>query len=95
MRNLPTSAKGCAVYNKDVDFDTKCVRPGKPGARGPEFKCFNCGKWFSNWKYTLGQEWYPKSNLKFKINFLCGPTCSDEITPRYKKYFKYELPEGA
>ncbi len=93
--NFQMNVKVCVAYKKEIDYNAHCVRPGKPGARGPEFKCFNCGKWFSNWKYSLGQEWYPKSDLKFKINFLCGPDCSSKITPRYEKYFEYELPEGA
>ena len=75
MRNLRTSAKGCAVYKKDVDFDPKSVRPG------PKFKCFMCGEWADNMMYFLHKKWYPF--LKYNMNFLCGPKCSVKA---YEKY---------
>ena len=65
-------------YKKGVDYNPKSVRPG------PEFKCFNCGEWFNgnDWKYSLSKKWYP--SLKYNINFLCGPICSNELYPKYK-----------
>ena len=65
-------------YKKGVDYNRKRVRPG------PEFKCFNCGEWFNgnDWKYSLSKKWYP--SLKYNINFLCGPICSNELYPKYK-----------
>ena len=61
-----------------VEYDKSTVRPG------PEFKCFNCGEWFNgnDWKYSLSKKWYP--SLKYNINFLCGPVCSNELYPKYK-----------
>ena len=71
-------------YKKGEDYDTKRVRPGLEGGTAPEFKCFNCNTWFdgNEWKYTLSKAWYP--SLKYKINFLCGPKCSLEISEKYK-----------
>ena len=97
MKNLRMNAKAFVGYKKGEDYDPKSVRPGPKGGTAPEFKCFNCGKWFdgNNWRYSLSPGWYPGAPLKHKINFLCGASCSTEITPRYEKYYKYELPEGA
>ena len=69
------SAKDYAVYKKDVDFDSKCVRPG------PKFKCCMCGKWANHMTYVLHKKWY--SFLKYNMNFLCGPKCSVKA---YEKY---------
>ncbi len=69
------SAKDYAVYKKDVDFDPTTVR------KGPEFKCYVCGKWSDHMKYMLYKQWYPF--LKYNMNFLCGPKCSLKA---YEKY---------
>ena len=81
MKNLQMNAKDSVEYKKGEDYDPKSVRPG------PEFKCFNCGTWFdgNEWKYDLSKHWYP--SLKYKINFLCGPVCSNEIYPKYKDQY--------
>ena len=91
------NAKDSVAYKKGKDYDPKSVRPGPKGGTAPEFKCFNCGTWFdgNEWNYSLSPHWYPGCDLKHEINFLCGAQCSHEIAPKYEKYFKYELPEGA
>ena len=35
-----------------------------------------------NGDYSLSKAWYP--SLEYKINFLCGPICSNEISEKYK-----------
>ena len=81
------NAKAFVEYKKDVDYDTKHVRPGPEGGTAPEFKCFNCNTWFdgNEWKYTLSKAWYP--SLEHKINFLCGPNCSLEIFEKHKEKY--------
>ena len=71
-------------YKAGVDYDPKRVRPGPKGGTAPEFKCFNCGKWFdgNECRYSLDKAWYP--SLKYKNNYLCGPDCSTEISEKYK-----------
>ena len=66
------------IMKQHKDYDKKNVR------KGPEFKCFNCNKWFdgNEWRYTFSKAWYPF--LKYKINFLCGPDCSWEISEKHK-----------
>ena len=77
------NAKDYVGYKKGVDYDPRRVRKGQPG-KEPELKCFNCDEWFdgNEWKYTFSKAWYP--SLKYKINFLCGPQCSTEISEKYK-----------
>ena len=78
------NAKVFVGFKKDVDYDTEAVRPGPEGGTAPEFKCFNCDTWFdgNEWKYTFSKYWYPF--LEYKINFLCGPQCSLEISEKHK-----------
>ena len=78
------NAKVFVGFKKDVDYDTEAVRPGPEGGTAPEFKCFNCDAWFdgNEWKYTFSKYWYPF--LEYKINFLCGPQCSLEISEKHK-----------
>ena len=78
MMNSPMNAKVYVGFKKGVDYDAEHVRPGPKGGTAPEFKCFNCNEW----RYTLSKTWYP--SLKYKINFLCGPYCSTEISEKYK-----------
>ena len=80
------NAKDYVGYKKGVDYDPKRVRRGPKGT-SPEFKCFNCNKWFDGkeWKYSLSKAWYP--SLKYKINFLCGPICSTKISEKYKEKY--------
>lgn len=78
------NAKVFVGFKKGVDYDAQHVRPGPKGGTAPEFKCFNCDKWFdgNEWRYTLSKSWYP--SLQYQINFLCGPICSNELYPKYK-----------
>ena len=78
------NAKVFVGFKKDVDYDTEAVRPGPECGTAPEFKCFNCDTWFdgNEWKYTFSKYWYPF--LEYKINFLCGPQCSLEISEKHK-----------
>ena len=84
MKNSPMNAKVFVGFKKGVDYDTEAVRPGPEGGTAPEFKCFNCDTWFdgNEWKYTFSKYWYPF--LEYKINFLCGPQCSLEISEKHK-----------
>ena len=84
------NAKVFVAYKEGKDYDTNSVRPGPKGGTAPEFKCFNCDKWFKgeDWKYSLNKMWYPKADLKYNTNFLCGPKCSAKISPKYDKYFE-------
>jgi len=78
------NVKDYVGYKAGVDYDPKRVRPGPKGGTAPEFKCFNCGKWFdgNECRYSLDKAWYP--SLKYKNNYLCGPDCSTEISEKYK-----------
>ena len=78
------NAKVYVGFKKGVDYDAETVRPGPKGGTAPEFKCFNCSSWFdgNEWRYTLSKKWHP--SLEYKINFLCGPKCSTEISEKYK-----------
>jgi len=90
MKNFQMNVKVYVGFEAGVDYDPSRVRKGKPGSRAPEFKCFNCDKWFKgeDWKYSLNKMWYPKADLKYNTNFLCGPKCSAKISPKYDKYFE-------
>ena len=81
------NAKVFVGYKKDVDYDTKGVRPGPKGGTAPEFKCFNCEKWFdaNDWRYNFSKHWYPF--LKYKINFLCDHKCSWKIYEKHKEKY--------
>jgi hypothetical protein len=81
------NVKACVGFKKGVDYDTKHVRPGPEGGTAPEFKCFNCNTWFdgNEWRYTLSKAWYP--SLEYKINFLCGPKCSMEISEKHEEKY--------
>ena len=81
------NAKASVGYKKGVDYDPKRVRAGPKGGTAPEFKCFNCDTWFdgNEWRYSLSKTWYP--SLEYKINFLCGPVCSNEISEKYKEKY--------
>ena len=81
------NAKASVEYKKGKDYDEATVRPGPEGGTAPEFKCFNCDEWFdgNGWRYTLSKAWYPF--LKHKINFLCGPYCSTEISEKHKEKY--------
>ena len=81
------NAKAFVGYKKGEDYDPKSVRPGPEGGTAPEFKCFNCDEWFdgNGWRYTLSKSWYP--SLEHKINFLCGPQCSFEISEKHKEKY--------
>ena len=81
------NVKACVGFKKGVDYDAQSVRAGPEGGTAPEFKCFNCYEWFdgNEWKYTLSKAWYP--SLEYKINFLCGPKCSLEISEKYKEKY--------
>ena len=81
------NAKVCVGFKKGVDYSAKTVRPGPKDGTAPEFKCFNCGTWFdgNEWRYTLSKAWYP--SLEYKINFLCGPYCSTEISEKHKEKY--------
>ena len=71
-------------FKKGVDYDAATVRPGPKGGTAPEFKCFNCDTWFdgNDWRYSFSKKWY--RFLEYKINFLCGPNCSTEISDKHK-----------
>jgi len=81
------NVKACVGFKKGVDYDAQSVRAGPEGGTAPEFKCFNCYEWFdgNEWKYTLSKAWYP--SLEYKINFLCGPQCSLEISEKNKEKY--------
>ena len=81
------NAKAFVEYKKGVDYDEKHVRPGPEGGMAPEFKCFNCGSWFdgNEWRYSFSKSWYPF--LEYKINFLCTPKCSLEISEKHKEKY--------
>ena len=81
------NAKAFVGYKKGKDYDEATVRPGPKGGTAPEFKCFNCDEWFdgNGWRYTFSKSWYPF--LKHKINFLCGPYCSTEISEKHKEKY--------
>ena len=81
------SARVFVGYEAGVDYDPQRVRPGPKGGTAPEFKCFNCDEWIdgNEWRYSLSKAWYP--SLKYKINFLCGPQCSLEISEKYKEKY--------
>jgi hypothetical protein len=73
MKNSRMSVKGFVGYKAGVDYDPKRVR------EGPEFKCFNCNKWFpGSLTYYLSKDWRP--TLKYNINFLCGPKCATALS---------------
>ena len=65
------NAKDYAVYKKDVDFDSKCVRPG------PKFKCHMCGEWANHMNYVLHKKWYPF--LKYNTQILRRTTMNERI----------------
>ena len=81
------NVKACVGFKKGVDYDAKSVRAGLKGGTAPEFKCFNCEEWFdgNEWSYSLSKAWYP--SLEYKINFLCGPQCSLEISEKHKEKY--------
>ena len=81
------NVKACVGFKKGVDYDAQSVRAGPEGGTAPEVKCFNCYEWFdgNEWKYTLSKSWYP--SLEYKINFLCGPQCSLEISEKHKEKY--------
>ena len=81
------NAKDFVGYKKGVDYDAASVRAGPKGGTAPEFKCFNCDEWLDgkDRKYTFSKAWYP--SLEYKINFLCGPQCSLEISEKYKEKY--------
>ena len=81
------NAKASVGYKKGEDYDPKSVRPGPKGGTAPEFKCFNCDEWFdgNEWRYTFSKTWYPF--LKHKINFLCGPNCSWDLSEKHKEKY--------
>ena len=78
------NVKVCVAYKKEIDYNATTVRSGPEGGTAPEFKCFNCGKWFdgNTWKYTFSKHWYPF--LQYNVNFLCGPSCSMEASEKHK-----------
>ena len=78
------NAKAFVESKKGKDYDPKSVRPGPKGGTAPEFKCFNCDEWFdaNEWRYSLDKHWYPF--LEYRINYLCGPDCSLEISEKHK-----------
>ena len=84
MKSFKMNVKVYVGFKKGVDYDAATVRAGPKGGTAPEFRCFNCDKWFdgNEWRYTLSKAWYP--SLEYKINFLCGPQCSLEISEKYK-----------
>ena len=84
MKSSLMNAKVFVGFKKGVDYDSETVRLGPKGGTAPEFKCFNCASWFdgNEWRYTLSKAWHP--SLEYKINFLCGPQCSLEISEKYK-----------
>ena len=81
------NVKACVGFKKGVDYDAESVRSGPEGGTAPEFKCFNCEEWFdgNEWRYSLSKAWYP--SLEYKINFLCGPQCSWEISEKHKEKY--------
>jgi len=87
MQNLRMNAKASVGFKKGKDYDPKSVRPGPKGGTAPEFKCFNCDEWIdgNEWRYSFSKAWYPF--LKYKINFLCGPQCSMEISEKHKEKY--------
>ena len=84
MKNFKMNVKVYVGFKKGVDYDPERVRPG---GSAPEFKCFNCDTWFdgNEWNYSFSKSWYP--SLKYPINFLCGPDCSNEISEKYKEKY--------
>ena len=78
------NAKAFVESKKVENYDPKSVRPGPKGGTAPEFKCFNCDTWFdgNEWRYSLDKHWYPF--LEYRINYLCGPDCSLEISEKHK-----------
>ena len=66
--NSPMNVKVYVGFKKGVDYGAKTVRPGPKGGTAPEFKCFNCGRWFdgNEWRYTFSKHWHPF--LEYKIN---------------------------
>ena len=87
MKSSLMNAKVFVGFKKGVDYDAQHVLPCPKGRTAPKFKCFNCDKWFdgNEWRYTLSKAWYP--SLEYKINFLCGPECSLEISEKYKEKY--------
>ena len=87
MKNSPMNAKVYVGYKKGVDYDPERVRRGPKGGKDPEFKCFNSDEWFNGdeWNYSFSKSWYPF--LKYEINFLCGPICSNDISEKYKEKY--------
>ena len=87
MTQKKKNAKVFSRFKKDVDYDAEHVRPGPKGGTAPEFKCFNCDAWFNGneWNYSFSKTWYPF--LKHKINFLCSPKCSWEISEKHKEKY--------
>ena len=81
------NVKASVGFKKGVDYDAQSVRAGPEGGTAPEFKCFNCYEWFdgNEWRYSLSKAWYP--SLEYKINFLCGPQCSLEISGKHKEKY--------
>jgi len=53
------------------------VRPG------PEFKCSECGNWFSRLLYWLDKKFNP--DQKYNLIFFCGPKCATEKYERSNK----------
>ena len=84
MKSFKMNVRVFVGFKKGVDYDAASVRPGPKGGTAPEFKCFNCNEWFdgNEWNYSLSKAWYPF--LEYKINFLCGPDCSTEISEKHK-----------
>ena len=60
-----------------VEFDRKFVR------EGPEFRCYNCGKWFTRLLYWTDKQFNPQQ--KYKLQFLCGSGCATEKYERSNK----------
>ena len=87
MKSFLMNVKACVGFKKGVDYDAQSVRAGPEGGTAPEFKCFNCYEWFdgNEWRYSLSKAWYP--SLEYKINFLCGPQCSLEISEKHKEKY--------
>ena len=81
------NAKAFVGYKKGEDYDPKSVRPGPKGGTAPDFKCFNCDAWFdgNGRRYSLSKARYP--SLEYKINFLCGPKCSLEISEKHEEKY--------
>ena len=60
-----------------VEYDKSSVRPG------PEFKCSECGNWFSRLLYWLDKKFNP--DQEYKLIFFCGPKCATEKYERSNK----------